>query len=177
MHQVATPAAVRQHSKRHHNLHTVKGIHWRAIRPQDTPGIERLVRRQPFRHPTWTLEEGTLGIAAYVRCGTLLATVLVTHGRTPGEYASLFTVVAVDPDWREEGLGLVGLNLIPQFLANDGIAVDMLFGLCSSKSASYYLQAGYEVTRPREQLKVPGVSQPMLSPDPARSCWFYRHFI
>ncbi|MCP3424706.1 hypothetical protein NBM05_01310 [Rothia sp. AR01] len=173
MSSTATPAAVRLHFQRVHNSQTLKGIAWRVIQRHDVPAVEHLVRRQVRGADSWSLQPGTHGMAAYSRSGSLVAAVLATRGRSFAEHPNLFLTVAAHPSWGGTGLELAGLILLERFLAQRGFTGGMLFGACSSLDAQHYQQAGYEISRPHEPLRLPG-GKIMVSPNPQAPCWFYR---
>jgi hypothetical protein len=173
---VATPAAVKQDCARHHNSHTVKGITWRGIRREDARAVTALVRRAVPHSGNWELTPRTQGIAAHTRHGALLAVVLATEPRTASETPGLYLTVAVESNWHDAGLAMVGLNLIHRFLAGRGVRAAVLFGTCASREASLYLNAGYQVSKPHEPLLLPGSEVPMYSPKTYHPCWFFRRY-
>lgn len=123
------------------------------------------------------------GVAALDGDGTLIGAVtLGTELWTP-EYAPHETVLncmvrylAVDPEWRGQGIGTVLLCIMDQQGIPDSVTRRVFYGGCRPDAARFYQRAGFDVLQPNTIMPAPvlGRDEHLGNENADYSCWFIR---
>lgn len=141
------PAKVRERYLRYARDSTAAGVAFAHMQNSDKPEVWAFINEHVSMPSPWRIAEEEGGIVARDSEGKLIGALLMNAVSfdSPRGPAVLVTIrsLAVDPEWRGRGVGVVTLGMADRPVSSLGPAFYM--GNCAETDARFYQRLGYTV--------------------------------
>lgn len=135
---------------------------------------QRIVARWVMDDPTWRRPDDNGTIAAIAPDGEVAGALMLTAWESPNHgLVVTLRALAVVPEHRGRGLGLVLMGMIPQYVElHVGREPDCTHGSCAPSAARFYQRTGCVVLKPGERLPFRTVE--LVNVDERYPCHIFR---
>ena len=146
------------------------------FRPMDTSEDETvtgLIRATVPGAGSFTFDTHSGGIVALTSDQSIAGALVTGAVQFAEGPAAILRYLAVEPDWRGHGIGVVLLGILPQLFTDQPLV--LTFGNCAPTEATYYQRGGFTVLPPGLPLPMPVGNHALLAnTSQHQPCWFYR---
>ncbi|MDO5867121.1 MULTISPECIES: GNAT family N-acetyltransferase [Paenarthrobacter] len=130
-------------------------VQFMTMNQSDKAEARALIDEHVTMQPGWTIPKDEGGVVARDVTGKMIGALLVRATGFDGRYSVIIEIraVAVDPQWRSKGLGVVLLGMADRPWHPS--ATPFFLGNCAEADARFYQKLGYTVLQPGSEFPLP----------------------